>query len=77
MFKVKYEDNSGCESSVDEYETEVTAENVIAEELDDVKEWFQQISGDYDYGDFGTKTEIWVPGGNGYASWDRLWKYDN
>ena len=37
MFKVKYEDNSGCESSVDEYETEVTAENAIAEELDDVK----------------------------------------
>lgn len=40
MFKVKYEDNSGCESSVDEYETEEAAEKAIEEELDDVKEWF-------------------------------------
>lgn len=77
MFKVKYEDNSGCSDGINEYETEEAAEKAIEEELDNVKDWFDQTYKDYDYVNFGTKTEIWVPGGNWYASWDRLWKYDN
>lgn len=71
-FKVKYEDNTGNEDRVDSYESEETAEKAIEEELDNCKECMQSMG--YDYGDFGNKTEIWVPGGNEYASWERLWK---
>ena len=70
-FKVKYEDNLGNDDFIEEYETEEAAEQAIAEELDNCKEYLKDS--DYDYGDFGNKTEIWVPGGNEYASWERLW----
>jgi hypothetical protein len=70
-YKVKYEDSSGGDDFIETYETEEAAEKAIAEDLENVKEWFQSMG--YDYGDFGTKTEIWVPGGDQYASWERLW----
>ena len=31
------------------------------------------LNSNYDYADFGTKTEFWVPGGDEYATWERLW----
>lgn len=71
-FKVKYEDNTGNEDRVDSYESEEAAEKAIEEELDNCKEYMQSMG--YDYGDFGRKTEIWVPGGNEHASWERLWQ---
>lgn len=70
-YKVKYTDNTGCGDSIDEYNTIEEAEAAIEEELNNVKEYWQSL--DYDYGDFGTKTEIWISGGDQYASWERLW----
>ena len=70
-YKVKYEDNLGNNDSVEEYETIEAAEHAIEEELENCKEYLQSLG--YDYGDFGNKTEIWVPGGDQYASWERLW----
>ena len=70
-YKVRYEDNTSANDWIDEYETEEAAENAIKEELENCKEYLQSLG--YDYGDFGNKTEIWVPRGNEYASWERLW----
>ena len=70
-YKVRYEDNTSANDWIDEYETEEAAENAIEEELKNCKEYLQSLG--YDYGDFANKTEIWVPGGNEYASWERLW----
>ena len=70
-YKVRYEDNTSANDWIDEYETEEAAENAIEEELENCKECLQSLG--YDYGDFGNKTEIWVPDGNEYASWERLW----
>ena len=70
-YKVRYSDNTSANDWIDEYETEEAAENAIEEELENCKEYLQSLG--YDYGDFGNKTEIWAPGGNEYASWERLW----
>ena len=70
-YKVRYSDNTSANDWIDEYETEEAAENAIEEELKNCKEYLQSLG--YDYGDFGNKTEIWVPGDNEYASWERLW----
>ena len=70
-YKVRYSDNTSANDWIDEYETEEAAENAIEEELENCKEYLQSLG--YDYGDFGNKTEIWVPGGNEYVSWERLW----
>lgn len=67
-YRVKYEDWSGNENSIDEYETEEDAEKAIDEEMEHLKELFL----DYDYGDIGKKTEIWTDGEK-WASWTRLW----
>lgn len=69
-YKVKYEDSEGFDEIM-EFDTEEEAEQAIEEELENCKEWFQSL--DYDYGDFGSKTEIWVSGDDQYASWERLW----
>ena len=71
-YEVKYEDNTGNDNRIEIYESEEAAEKAIDEELDNCKEYMQSMG--YDYGDFGNKTEIWVPGGAEYASWERLWK---
>lgn len=70
-YKVKYTDNvsEGC---IVTYTTEEEAEKSIEEDLENVKEYCQSL--DYDYADFGNKTEFWVKGGDYYASWERLWK---
>lgn len=70
-YKVRYSSNTSDNDWIDEYETEEAAEKAIEEELENCKEYWQSL--DYDYGDFGNKTEIWIPGGNEYASWERLW----
>ena len=70
-YKVRYSDNTSANDWIDEYETEEAAENAIEEELENCKEYLQSLG--YDYGDFGNKTEIWVPDSNEYASWERLW----
>jgi hypothetical protein len=71
VYSVKYEDSSG-NSSIDVYVTEEEAEQAIENELNNVKEGMKDM--DYDYGDFGRMTEIWIPNGDAYASWKRLWK---
>lgn len=75
-YKVKYEDNTGGGDSVETYQSEEAAEAAIAEELEEVKEYFR--GRDYDYGEFGREdglaTEIWACGDDEYASWTRLWK---
>lgn len=71
-YKVKYTDNTGINDSIIEYLTEEAAEKAIEEDLENCKEYSQSLN--YDYGDFGNKTEFWVPGSNEYASWERLWK---
>lgn len=73
-YEVRYEDNTGCENGITTYATEEKAEAAIKKQLEEVKEYFQFMSSDYDYRDFGTKTEIWEKDGNQYASWERLWK---
>lgn len=70
-YKVKYEDNTGVDDCIMEFDTEEEAEMVIEEDLENCKEHYQSL--DYDYADFGNKTEFWVSGGSEYASWERLW----
>ena len=55
-----------------EFNTEEAAENSIKEDLENCKEYCQSL--EYDYGDFGNKTEFWVKSGDEYASWERMWK---
>lgn len=70
-YKVKYEDNTGVDDCIMEFDTEAEAEKAIEEDLENCKEYCQSL--DYDYADFGNKTEFWVSGGDEYASWERLW----
>lgn len=70
-YKVKYTDNRGCDDCVMTYLSEEEAEKSIEEDLENVKEYCQSL--DYDYADFGNKTEFWVIGGDEYACWERLW----
>ena len=70
-YKVKYEDNNGNDCIL-EFNTEEEAEKFIEEDLGNCKEDYQSL--DYDYANFGNKTEFWVSGGDEYASWERLWK---
>ena len=70
-YKVRYSDNISVNDWIDEYETEEAAENAIEEEFENCKEYLQSLG--YDYGYFANNTEIWVTGGNEYASWERLW----
>lgn len=67
-YRVRYEDNEGNDS-IESYSSEQEANEAIEKELNLVKDMYE----DYDYGDFGTKTEIWKPNGNEYSSWERLW----
>ena len=47
------------------------AERAIEEDLENTKEYCQSLN--YDYADFGNKTEFWVKDGDEYACWERLW----
>lgn len=67
-YRVRYEDNEGNDS-IESYSSEQEANEAIEKELNLVKDMYE----DYDYGDFGAKTEIWKPDGNEYSSWERLW----
>lgn len=71
VYKVKYEGNFNDNDSIEEYKTKEAAEQAIKDELENCKEHLQSLG--YDYGVFGAKTEIWVPDGDEYASWERLW----
>ena len=72
MYKVKYESNTGADDCIMEYNTIEEAEAAIEEDLENFKEYAEFIG--YDYGKFGSKTEIWALGSNEYASWERLWE---
>lgn len=73
-YGVRYEDNIGPEDTVMWYATEEEADAAIEKELDSTKTFFfDELGLDYDYADFGSKTEIWGCGNDEYASWDRLW----
>lgn len=70
-FNVLYTDNDGEDCYLG-FDTEEEAENDIEEDLNNIKEYHKYD--DYDYGDFGTKTEFWISDSDVYASWERLWK---
>lgn len=78
VFKVRYEDQNGCEDSTETYNTEEEAEAAIAEELEAIKESLSNACLFYDYCDYarddGMTTEIYLPGQDYYARWIRLWK---
>ena len=69
---VRYDDNTGNGVYIMEFDSEEDAERAIEEDLQNCKDYCQSL--EYDYGDFGSKTEFWVVGGDEYASWERLWK---
>lgn len=71
-YKVKYEDNNGADDCIIEFDTEKEAEKAIEEDLENCKKYYQLLN--YDYADFGNKTEFWIPDSNIYASWERMWK---
>ena len=68
-YGVRYTDN--CDDSIQYYNTIEEAEKAIEEELENCKEYYQSL--DYDYADFGAKTEFWGPDSDEYATWERLW----
>ena len=70
-YKVEYTDNTGCDNCIMEFDTEEEAESAIEEELNCLKEYHKYD--DYDYADFGNKTEFWISGSDEYVSWERLW----
>lgn len=72
LFGVFYTDNEGNDS-IESYASEEAANAAIAEELEQVKEELRSDGWEYDCGDFGTRTDIWTPGNDKYASWERMW----
>lgn len=68
MVKVKYTDNTGNNESEQFYDTKELAVQAVEKELEEAKEYFRGRN--YDYGDFGNKTEIWDRDGNDYACWE-------
>ena len=70
-YKVKYTDNTGCNDCIMIYNTKEEAEKTIEEDLENVKRYCQSL--DYDYADFGSKTEFWVKDSDEYVCWERLW----
>jgi hypothetical protein len=70
-YKVRYINNIDPEDCVLEFNTEEEAEAFIEEGLNIYKEYGKNF--DYDYADFGNKTEFWISGGDEYASWERMW----
>lgn len=77
MYKVLFESNDGSDDCIMEFETVQEAEECIEEQLEEMKEFYEDICVGYDYGDShyerGLSTEIWEIGGGGYACWTRLW----
>ena len=71
-YKIKFTDDIGHESISMPFETEDKAERFIDEDLEKYKNCYK--SSNYDYGEFGNKTEFWIKDSNFYASWERLWK---
>ena len=69
-YKVRCTDNEGNDDII-EFNTEEEAERAIEDDLNCCKEFSKDF--DYDYADFGNKTEFWISGGNEYVSWERLW----
>lgn len=68
---VRYTDNLGSNDSLTEYESKEAAMKAIDEKLELAKrELFDGKR--YDYGDFGSKTEIWEVDGYIHCSWEIL-----
>lgn len=76
-YKVKRSSNAGSEDEILSFPTEEAANQMIEDELDEVKAMLVAQCKDYDYGEFfyedGLTTEIWVSGEDFYTSWTRLW----
>lgn len=70
-YVVKCSGNGGNDS-LTEYGTEDEAERSIEDGLNFCKEFSKDS--DYDYADYGNRTEFWVYGEDDYICWDRLWK---
>ena len=78
VYRVRYEDNNGCNDSTETYDTEDEAEAAIEEEMETVIGAYSKIGLNYNYYDYGTNngmiTEVYVPGQDLYTRWCRLWK---
>ena len=71
-YEVRFTDNTESQDYILSFETEAKAEAAIEKNLQLLKgAWVDE---DYDYGDFGNATEIWIVGSDQYARWERLWK---
>ena len=77
-YKVKRSSNAGSEDEILNFPTEEAANQMIEDELNEVKAMLVAWCKDYDYGEFfyedGLTTEIWVSGEDFYTSWTRLWE---
>jgi hypothetical protein len=71
-YKVKYIDYTGINDEVLEFDTEEEAERTIKDDLIYCTIVFKDC--DYDYADFGNKTEFWISGSNVYVSWERMYR---
>lgn len=70
-FEVRYYDNIGCNDCVLVFNSEQEAEIAIENDMRIIAD--KWACHGYDYGDFGCATEIWIPGSDYYARWERLW----
>ena len=76
-YKVQYEDNTGANTSVEEFDSIEAAEAEIEKEFDEVKEYFK--GRDYDYGDFVDHDgipykEIWDSDSGEFVRWYKYYE---
>lgn len=70
-FKVRFDCNFD-EANTETYASKDAAEKEIKEDMSGViHDYFS--GSEYDVSDNGKKIEIWQPGGNLFASWERMW----
>lgn len=75
MYKVKFTSNIEPDDGISiPYPTESDAERAIADELRFYKAAMDENGMEYDYTDNGIKVELWTPGNDTYAEWERMWK---
>lgn len=78
MYKVLCETNNAADDFINEFETELEAENFIKDQLRLAIKHYTNLSIEYNYGDFyngdgHSITEIWEVGNDAWECWTRLW----
>lgn len=75
MYTVKFKSNLDTDDNIGiPYATEQEAENAIQTELRFYMAYLDEQHMKYDYAVFGNKTELWTPGNDVYAEWERTWQ---